>query len=56
MTELSERLCLNLTDTLSGYLEFLAHFLQGSCPSIILAKAQAEHLLFSVGQSVKHFG
>ena len=54
MTELAESLGFDLTDTFTGNVEFLAHLFQGSGSSVIQAKTQAKHLLFSFRQRTQN--
>ena len=45
MTELSERLGLDLTDTLTGDVELLADLLKGAASAVLKTEAQAQDLL-----------
>ena len=47
MTQLAERLCLNLSDTLSCYVKFLTNFLKSSCLAIIKTKTKLDYITFS---------
>ena len=47
MTELAERLCLDLTDTLTGDVKFFADFLERSGAAVIEAEAELENVLLS---------
>ena len=50
MAKLTERFCLNLTDSFSGYIELFSDFLKGSRPSILQTKAKRQHFLLPLGQ------
>ena len=54
MLQLAQRLCLDLTDALTGDVEFLADFLQRARTAIQQAEAQAEHLFLPFGQPLQH--
>ena len=54
MAEFTERFSLDLTNTLTGNIEFLTYFLQRSRSSVIHTKAESEYLLLSVGQCIKN--
>ena len=47
MTELAESLCLNLTDTLTGYIKLLADFLKGSASAVLKTETEFENLGFT---------
>ena len=47
MSELSERLCLNLTYPLTGYVKLLADFFKSSGSAVVQAKSQTENLFLS---------
>ena len=55
MAEFPERLCLNLTDTLSCYIKLSSDFFQRAGAAVIHAEPEAEHFLFSLCQGIKHF-
>ena len=48
MSQLSERLCLDLSDTLSCDIELLADFLKGSWSSVIPSKSELYNSLLSL--------
>ena len=50
MAKLTERFCLNLTDSFSGYIELFPDFLKGSRPSIFQTKTKRQHFLLPLGQ------
>ena len=50
MAKLTKRFCFNLTDTLTGNVEFLTNFFQRTCTSIIQAETKSQHLLLTFGQ------
>ena len=50
MTKLAERLRLNLTDTLTGYVKLAANLLQCACAAVIQAEAKPQNLLLSLRQ------
>ena len=54
MAQLSERFCLNLTDTLSGNVKFLANLFQCSRTTIIQTKPQAQNLLLPLCQRAQN--
>ena len=54
MTQFTERLGLNLTNTLTSYIEFLSHFLKGSGPAVIKSEPELENLLLSFRQSIQY--
>ncbi|MNW01094.1 hypothetical protein D3C71_1966830 [compost metagenome] len=54
MAKLAKRLGLDLTNTLTGNAENLAHFLKRSCTSIIQTEAKTQYILFSLSQCIKH--
>ena len=54
VAQLSQRLGLNLTDPLSGDVEFLAHLFQRAGPAILQAEAQLEHPLLTGRQRTQH--
>ena len=54
MTQLPERLRLDLTDSLTGDVKFLSDLLEGSGSSVIETEAEPENLLFPLGQRSKH--
>ena len=54
MTELPERLRLDLADTLTRDIEFLADFLKRACTAVIQTEPQAEDLLLSLRQRSQH--
>ena len=54
MTQLTQRLCLNLADTLASYVEFLADLLKGAGMAVLDAEAQAQNLFLTRRQSLKH--
>ena len=39
MAELAQSLCLNLADTLTGYVEFLAYFFKGTASAVLKTEA-----------------
>ena len=53
MSQLTERLCLDLSDTLSCDLELLSNLLEGSGSAVLKTKAKLYNLLFSGGQGVQ---
>ena len=55
MAQLTQSLRLDLADTFSGYIKFLAHFFQRSCSAIIQTKAQTQYFFFSFCQSIQYF-
>ena len=55
MTQLSERLCFNLSDTLTGYVEFLSDLLERALSAVIETETKADDLLLTVGKRLKHF-
>ena len=50
MSELSERFCLDLADTLTGNVEFLAHFFKSAASSVLKTEAEFEYLCLSGSQ------
>ena len=56
MAKLPQSLRLDLTDTLSGDLEFLAHFFQRSRPAVIETEAQAKDAFLPRRQRFEHIG
>ena len=55
MTELTKRLRLDLSDTLSGNVELLADFFKGSRSSVIKAESEPEDFLLPLSQCSQHF-
>ena len=55
MTELAQRLGLNLADALPGHLEVFAHLFQGVRLTIQQPEAEGKHLLFPLGQGTHLF-
>ena len=53
VTELSESLCLDLTDTLTGDVKLLAYFLKSSCATVVKSETELDDVLFSGGKGVK---
>ena len=49
MTQLTQRLSLDLADTLAGDMELLAHLFQRTGAAVLDAKAQLQHLLLAGG-------
>ena len=54
MTQLAERLGLDLADALAGDREVLADFFEGVLAAVGEAEAQAQHLLLARGERVQH--
>src|SRR5437588_12453087 len=54
MTQLTQSLRLDLTNTLTRYMELLANLLESAAAAIIQTKAQLQHLALAFGQAVKH--
>jgi hypothetical protein len=54
MTELSECLCLDLSDTLTSDIELLANFLESTRSSVLKTETEFDNLLFSGGESTKN--
>src|SRR5699024_10177256 len=54
MTEFSQSLRLNLTDTLTGHIELFSYLFQRTGTAIVQSETQAQHLLLSLGQRAKH--
>ena len=51
MTQLAQRLGFDLTDTLTGDVELLAHFLEGVVSVHVDTEAHTQHLGFASGQA-----
>ena len=54
MAELAQRLCLNLTDTLSGNIKFFSHLFQSAGASVIKTESETKNLLLSFCQGSKN--
>ena len=54
VTELTQGLGLDLTDTLSGDIKLLAHLLQSAGASVLNAKAQLQDLFLPGGEGTQH--
>ena len=50
MTQLTQSLRLNLTDTLTRNAEMLANLFQSTAAAVLQAKAQFQHAFFTHGQ------
>ena len=55
MAQFAQSLRLDLTDALTGDVEFLAHFLQGTGTAVLQAKAKLQHVLLTGREGVQHF-
>ncbi len=55
MTQLAQRLRLDLTDTLTCDIELFSDFLKCSCTSVLQSKTQCQHLLLTLRQRSEHF-
>ena len=55
MTQFTKCFSFNLSDTLTGNVEFLTYFFQSSCPAVIQAKTESQYFLLSVCQCIQHF-
>ena len=55
MAEFSERFCLDLTDTLTCYIELFSNFFQCSCATVLQTKTECQNFLLSLGQCSKYF-
>ena len=56
MTQLAQRLGLDLADTLTGNVELLADLLEGAGMAVLDAEAQAQDLFLTRGQGLEHIG
>ena len=54
MTELSESLCLDLSDTLSGNVKLLAHLFKSTGTAVLKTESETEHLFLTLGKGGKH--
>ena len=54
MTKLTKRLCLDLSDTLSGDLKLLTNLLEGSGTTVLKSETKLNYLLLSGSKSVKN--
>ena len=54
MTQFSQRLRLDLADTLSCYIEFLADLFQRAGAAVIHTESETEHFLLSLCQRIQH--
>ena len=50
MTQLAQRLCLNLTDAFTSYVKFLADFFQSSGTAVYNAETELKDLLLTRGK------
>ena len=55
MAELAQRLCLDLSDTLSGNVKFLADFFKSPGSSVVETESESEHFLLSLCQCSQDF-
>ena len=55
MAELAQSLCLYLTDTLTGDVEFLADLFKRARHSVVKTEAKLKNHFFAGGKSMKHF-
>ena len=53
MTQLAQRLRLNLPNTLTRNIELRAHFFERALPPILKAEAQSQHALFACAERLK---
>ena len=53
MTELSESLCLDLTDTLTGDIELLTNLLEGMGSAVLKAVTKLEDLILTGSESIE---
>ena len=53
VTELAERFCFDLTDTLAGNIELATHFLQGAGTAVIQAETKLDNVCFTFGQGAQ---
>lgn len=53
MAQFSERLCLNLTDSLTGNIELLADFFKRSASSVVKTEAKLDNVLFTECEGVE---
>ena len=54
VTELSESLCLDLSDTLSGNIKLLAHLFKSTGTAVLKTESETEHLFLTLGKGGKH--
>lgn len=53
MAELSERLCLDLSDSFTCNSEFLTYFLESTASSVVESEAELDNVLFSGGEGAE---
>ena len=53
MTKLSERLCLDLSDTLTSDVELLSNLLKCAGSTVLKTESELDNLLFSGGKSMQ---
>ena len=54
MAELSERLCLYLTDTLTGDIENFTHFFKRSCTSVLKTESEFQNVFLTRSERMQH--
>ena len=54
MAQFTQRLSLNLSDALPGYVELLAHLLKGATSSVFKTKPELDYAVFPRSKSTKH--
>src|SRR5579884_1984983 len=54
MTQLTQSLGLDLTNTFTRYMELLANLLERATAAIVQTKAQLQYFALALGQAIKH--
>ena len=55
MTQFTQGLGLDLTNTFTGNVKFLTYFFQRTCASVIQSETKTQYLLLSLCQSTQYF-